>query len=78
MCREAANSDSRKAMEADGIKGIHSSNHNASATGDGQQDINQPQGFRRFRNSRAHFVMSLRGSGIYAIELRIPPTSDST
>ncbi len=68
MCREAANSDSRKAM-ADGIKGIHSSKPQRQRTGDGQQDINQPQGFRRFRNSRAHFVIFQRAGHFCAIEL---------
>ncbi|MNV47480.1 hypothetical protein D3C71_1393500 [compost metagenome] len=73
--REAANGDGREAM-AYGVEHRHAGPPERQRAGNGQQNINQPQGFSRFGNARAHFVIFQRARHFSPVQLHPPDTED--
>ena len=68
MRGEAANSDGRKAV-TDGVKRRHPGKPQRQRAGDGQQNVDEPQRFCRFGNSRAHFVILQRPGHLRPVQL---------
>ncbi|MOA43729.1 hypothetical protein D3C78_1659080 [compost metagenome] len=75
MGRETANSDGRETV-ADGVKHRHASAPKCQRTGNSQQNVNQPQGFGRFGNAWAHFVIFQRAWHFCAVQLHATDAED--